>query len=164
MIIWLPGNLPSTTLRDRNRKLMLAFLPDNIPLRSVIKKQGFPRTLQVPHDQLRSYDALMAGLSVEENRASATESGYTNCSPNRNTWRSDGRTRSASGTWKRQPVSGRNYPRSSPPRFGKTRVYTRLLIDGIRGLALTLGAVQKTRIARQSLFFSPRGGFAKLRA
>ncbi len=122
VIIWFPDNLPATPLLDENRKLMLAFLPDNIPLRSVIKKQGFPRTLQVPHDQLRSYEALMAGLSVEENRASATESGYTNCSPNRNTWRSDGRTRPASGTWKRQPVSGRNYPRPRPPRFGKTRV------------------------------------------
>lgn len=75
MIIVFPNNLPSTPLRDRNRKRILAVLPDNIPRRSVIRKQGYPEIPQHTPHQLRSYDALLARKAREENRARLSKVG-----------------------------------------------------------------------------------------
>jgi len=65
---------------------MRVFLLDNAPRRSVIQKQGYPATLQDPHEIDRSYNASLAGLWIEEDRASPKGNSKVNFSPSPNAW------------------------------------------------------------------------------
>ena len=67
---------------------MLELLLDNAPQRSVIQKQEYPATLQDPHEIDRSYNASLAGLWIEEDRASPTGNSKVNFSPSPNAWTS----------------------------------------------------------------------------
>ena len=67
---------------------MRVFLLDNAPRRSVIQKQEYPATLQDPQEIDRSYNASLAGLWIEEDRASPKGNSKVNFSPSPHAWTS----------------------------------------------------------------------------
>ena len=61
---------------------------DNVPQWSVIQKQGYPATLQGPDVIDRSYNTSLAGLWIEEDRASPKGNSKVSFSSSPNAWTS----------------------------------------------------------------------------